>query len=74
MLNKGKHRLTESGWTKEALECLEISADCSRCRIPDLGLSDPCQMRKTILNISKFHGPPKQKDLRKAGIPFFSTV
>jgi len=47
-------------WTKLAYECYRLNSDCSRCDIPHLKLSLPCQVGALLPEILSEHGKPVQ--------------
>jgi hypothetical protein len=47
-------------WTKLAQQCYRIESDCSRCEIPNLKLSYPCQVGALLPRLLEKYGKPVQ--------------
>jgi hypothetical protein len=47
-------------WTKQAIECFEISSDCTKCSLRNGNYSFICQMPKIVKALVKTYGPPEQ--------------
>lgn len=48
-------------WTKSALDCYDIGADCKRCYLP-LDIQKRCKMAETIKAIVKEYGKPYDRE------------
>lgn len=46
-------------WTKQAVECYEINANCANCSIGCGSYSFVCQMPKIVNALLKTYGPPQ---------------
>lgn len=51
-----QHNMSLS-WTKSALDCYDIGANCARCYLP-LDIQKRCQMAQTIKEIVRQYGKP----------------
>lgn len=47
-------------WTRQAEECYEINAECSRCSLNGGNYSFICQMPKIVKSLLKAYGPPQK--------------
>ena len=50
-------------WTQQAIECYEISCNCSECSLSSGNYSFVCQMPKIVNALLKTYGEP-QKELK----------
>lgn len=47
-------------WTKTAIECYKIGANCSKCKEVPEDLKTKCRMKKVILFLVRKYGKPKE--------------
>lgn len=46
------------GWSLQAVECYRIGSMCEFCDIPKKMTSQKCQMKATVLELTKLFGRP----------------
>ena len=55
-------------WSKDAINCWELQADCTRCLLAKI-LETPCKMDLTVRKIIAAIGKPSEKNTQKERKP-----
>ena len=49
-----------NGWTHDAIQCYELSANCGQCPITRMKFDFVCKMSQSVKQLLEKLGPPKQ--------------